>query len=282
MNPLRVALVQFTAGDDPAANTAMLETHVNKAADGGARFVLTPEVSNIISSSRRHQERVLATQADDQALRAMRALAKAREIWLLIGSLALKSGTADRRFVNRSFLISPKGEIAAHYDKIHMFDVALGNGESYTESAQFQPGTRAVLADAGFAKIGLTICYDLRFARLHRALAKAGAEIICVPAAFTVPTGKAHWHTLLKARAIETGCFILAPAQVGQHNDKRATYGHSLVVSPWGAVLADGGNAEGVTFAELDLKLVAEARGKIPALTHDREFTLPDDHDLKQ
>jgi len=269
---LNVGLVQFTAGDDPAANCAAVLGYVNEAADGGAQFVLTPEVSNIISGSLAHQEKVLRGQEDDPTLKALCALAKTREIFLLIGSLALKSG--GDRFLSRSFLISPNGEIIAHYDKIHMFDVALGNGECYRESAQFQPGNRAVLADTEIGKIGLTICYDLRFPHLHRVLAQAGAEILAAPAAFTVPTGKAHWHTLLKARAIETGCFVLAPAMVGQHSPKRATYGHSLVVSPWGEVLADGGAAEGVTFATLDLSLVQEARAKIPALTHDREFTL--------
>jgi len=269
---LNVGLVQFTAGDDPAANCEALLGYVNEAADGGARFVLTPEVSNIISSSRSHQEKVLHRLEDDPTLKALSALAKARSIHLLIGSLALKSG--GERFLNRSFLILPTGKVLAYYDKIHMFDVALGNGESYRESAQFQPGNRAVLAQTDIGKIGLTICYDLRFPHLHRTLAQAGAEILTAPAAFTVPTGKAHWHTLLKARAIETGCFILAPAMVGQHSPARATYGHSLVVSPWGEVLADGGSAQGVTFAELDLKLVQEARAKIPALSHDREFTL--------
>lgn len=273
---LAVGLVQFTAGDDPAANTKALLAYINEAANGGARFVLTPEVSNIISSSRSYQEQVLSLQENDHTLKALSALAARRKIFLLIGSLALKSGSD--RFLNRSFLISPMGEIVAHYDKIHMFDVALGNGESYRESAQFQPGTRAVVAETDIGKIGLTICYDLRFPQLHRALAKAGAEILTVPAAFTVPTGKAHWHTLLRARAIETGCFILAPASVGQHNPKRATYGHSLVVSPWGEVLADAGTAEGVTFAGLDLSMVREARAKIPALTHDREFTLDHAH----
>ncbi len=273
---LRVGLVQFTAGEDPAANTEALLRYVNEAADGGAQFVLTPEVSNIISSSRSHQEKVLSRQEDDQTLKALSALAKDRQIFLLIGSLALKSG--GDRFLNRSFLILPTGKVLAHYDKIHMFDVALGGGESYRESAQFQPGDRAVLADTEIGKIGLTICYDLRFPHLHRTLAKAGAEILTAPAAFTVPTGKAHWHTLLKARAIETGCFVLAPAMVGQHSPKRATYGHSLVVSPWGEVLADGGTEQGVTFAALDLSLVKEARAKIPALSHDREFTLDQAH----
>ena len=215
---------------------------------------------------------MLHRQEDDPTLKALCTLAKARRIHLLIGSLALKSG--GDRFLNRSFLIAPSGEIIAHYDKIHMFDVALGNGESYRESAQFQPGNRAVVAQTEIGKIGLTICYDLRFPHLHRALAKAGAQILTAPAAFTVPTGKAHWHTLLKARAIETGCFVLAPAMVGQHSPKRATYGHALAVSPWGEVLADGGSEQGVTFATLDLKLVQQARAKIPALSHDREFTL--------
>lgn len=282
MTPLHIALVQFTAGDDPAANTATLAKLVHEAADGGAQFVLTPEVSNIVSSSRSHQASALSLQADDQTLREMRALAKMRQIWLLIGSLALKSGATDERFFNRSFLISPEGGIIAQYDKIHMFDVTLDGGEHYRESAHFQPGSEAVLAQTEIGNIGLTICYDLRFAHLHRALAKAGAEILTVPAAFTVPTGKAHWHTLLKARAIETGCFVLAPAMVGQHSPKRASYGHSLVVSPWGDVLADAGTTEGVTFATLDLKLVAETRGKIPALTHDREFTAPDVYNPEQ
>jgi len=273
---LTVGLVQFTAGEDPAANCEALLGYVNAAADRGAQFVLTPEVSNIISSSRSHQEQVLSLQENDPTLTALSALAAQRKIFLLIGSLALKSGGS--RFLNRSFLISPNGQIITQYDKIHMFDVALGGGESYRESAQFQPGNRAVLADTDIGKIGLTICYDLRFPLLHRTLAQAGAEILTAPAAFTVPTGKAHWHTLLKARAIETGCFILAPAMVGQHSPKRATYGHSLVVSPWGEVLADAGQAEGVTFATLDLSLVKEARAKIPALTHDREFTLEHTH----
>ena len=275
MTKLRVGLVQITAGDDPAITTEVLEKYVNLAADGGASLVLTPEVSNMISSSRSHQESRLSTPDDDPTLAKMRAIAKDRGIWLLIGSLALKSGGEDPRFLNRSFLISPQGDVDAQYDKIHMFDVELGNGERYRESAQFQPGDQAVLGNTPLGKIGLTICYDLRFPHLYRTLAQAGAEIITVPAAFTVPTGKAHWHTLLRARAIETGCFILAPAQTGQHSPKRATYGHSLVVSPWGGVLADAGDAQGVTFAEIDLRLVAEARAKIPALIHDRGFKAP-------
>ena len=282
MTLLRVGLVQFTAGDDPAENTVALENLINAAADNGAGFVLTPEASNMISFSRRHQQQALSPQESDPTLQSMKILAKKRGIWVLLGSLLLKSNSPDGRFVNRSFLISPEGKICAHYDKIHMFDVSLGNGESFVESAQFQPGNRAVLANTEIGNIGTTICYDLRFPHLYRALAKAGAQIITVPAAFTVTTGKAHWHSLLRARAIETGCFVLAPAQTGTHTSGRKTYGHSLVVSPWGEVLSDAGTAEGVTFADLDLKLVAEARAKIPALTHDREFSNPDEHKPEQ
>lgn len=279
MSHLNIALIQFTAGEDPAINTARLAEYINLAADRGAEFVLTPEASNIISSSKSQQARVLAHQSNDLCLQQLTALAKTRQIWLLIGSLLLKSELlkSDRdRFLNRSFLISPTGALIAYYDKIHMFDAALGEGEFYRESAQFQSGNRAVVAKTEFAKIGLSICYDLRFAHLYRTLAQAGAEILTVPSAFTLPTGKAHWHTLLKARAIETGCFVVAPAMVGQHASGRVTYGHSLVVSPWGEVLAEAGTAEGVTFAALDLSLVAKAQAKIPSLTHDREFTLDD------
>jgi len=279
---LRVGLVQLTAGDDPAANADTLENQINVAADGGARFVLTPEASNMISFSRRHQQQALSRQDSDQTLQKMQTLAQERGIWLLLGSLLLKSSAPDGRFVNRSFLISPTGEIKARYDKIHMFDVVLGDGEIFAESAQFQPGNCAVLANTDIGNIGTTICYDLRFPQLFRALAKAGAQVITVPSAFTVTTGKAHWHTLLRSRAIETGCYILAPAQTGTHSSGRHTYGHSLIVSPWGEVLSDAGTAEGVTFAVLDLKLVAEARAKIPALTHDREFGKPDEHHHKQ
>jgi len=282
LSRLRVGLVQFTAGDDPAQNLRQIEAHIRAAAKGGAGFVLTPEVSNIISDSRAHQEQVLQLETSDPTLYTIGALARELKIWILIGSLALKSGLPDGRFLNRSFLISPKGFTIARYDKIHMFDVELGDGERYRESAQFQPGDRAVLADVEIGKIGMTICYDLRFPQLHRALAQAGAQIITAPAAFTLPTGRAHWHCLLRARAIETGCFILAPAMVGQHSDKRATYGHSLVVSPWGEVLADGSTFEGVTFADLDLNLVAEARAKIPSLTHDQRFVGPNEPRYKQ
>lgn len=273
---LHSALIQLTSGDDPATNLPVTESYIREAHKGGASFVLTPETTNIISFSTSHQQQVLQTQASDQTLARLRLLADELSIWLLIGSLALKSGDADGRFVNRSFLIGPDGGIIAWYDKIHMFDVQLGNGESYHESRQFQPGNRAVLGQTGFGKIGLTICYDLRFPHLHRALAKAGAAIITSPAAFTVPTGQAHWQVLLQARAIETGCFILAPAQCGTHDNGRKTYGHSIAIDPWGKVIAQAQNTAGVTFAKLDLSLVANARSKIPALTHDKGFSVDD------
>jgi len=269
---LRAGLVQLCVSDDPAANLPRTE-----AAAGGAELILTPEVTNCISDSRTHQETVLAVEAGDATLARLSAVAGELGVWLLIGSLALKAGD-DPRFVNRSFLVGPDGRVAARYDKIHMFDVDLGAGESYRESAGFRPGERAVLAQTPLGAIGMTVCYDLRFPALHRALAQAGAQILTVPAAFTVPTGRAHWEVLLRARAIETGCFVLAPAQGGQHaareGRQRRTWGHSLAVDPWGVVLADGGEAPGVTLADIELDRVAAARRNVPALSGDRPFTL--------
>lgn len=277
---MKVALVQLTSGNDPTSNLQLAETLIREAHAGGATFVLTPETTNIISSSRRQQVDVLQIETEDTTLMHLRSLAEELGIWLLIGSLGLKSGDLDERFANRSFLISPDGEIQARYDKIHMFDVDLGGGESYRESSAYRPGEKAVLAKTDIGNIGMTICYDMRFPSLFRALATSGAEIITAPAAFTVPTGRAHWETLLRARAIENGCFILAPAQVGTHecggSPKRQTYGHSLVISPWGEVLADGGERQGVTFADLDLNEVSKARARVPSLTHDREYEPPE------
>ena len=274
---LRAGLVQLCVGDDPGQNLPVTEALVREAAAGGARLVLTPEVTNCISDSRARQEAVLTREAEDPTLARLAEVAGELGIWLLIGSLALRADD-DPRFVNRSVLIGPDGRIAARYDKIHMFDVDLGEGESYRESAGFRPGERAVLAGTPIGAIGMTVCYDLRFPALHRALAQAGAEILTQPAAFTVPTGRAHWEVLLRARAIETGCYVLAPAQTGHHaaveGRRRRTWGHSLAIDPWGAVLADGGEAPGVTFADLDLARVAEARRNVPALTGDRAYAL--------
>jgi predicted amidohydrolase len=272
---MRVGLVQLTSGEDPGANLANTLRLVREAAVQGAEFVLTPEVTNILSSDRAHQREVLQPEESDPTLVALRDEAKALGIWLLIGSLALKTGDPDGRFANRSLLISPDGGIVARYDKIHMFDVQVSETETHRESAAFRPGTRAVVAETPFAKIGMTICYDLRFPELFYRLASAGAQIITVPAAFTPPTGEAHWQSLLRARAIETGSFVLAPAQTGQHSPTRATHGHSLAVSPWGEVLADAGTAPGVALVDLRLEDVEHARSRIPALQHRREFEGP-------
>ena len=277
---MRVALVQLTSSNNPFDNLKKVEGFIREASAGGAQFVLTPETTNIISSSRKQHAQVLHTEEDDPTLARLRDVAAELGIWLLIGSLGLKTSDTDGRFANRSFLISPTGAIEARYDKIHMFDVDLGNGEVYRESNGYRPGTKATLAKTEFGTVGLSICYDMRFPNLYRQLAQAGAQILTVPAAFTVPTGKAHWEAILRARAIENGCFVLAPTQCGTHDwgaePKRKTYGHSLAVSPWGEVLADGGETEGVTFVDLDLNDVAQARARIPSLTHDREFEPPE------
>lgn len=276
---MRAALVQLNVTDDPAANLPVTLELVRQAAAGGAGFVLTPELTNGLSSSRAHQGRVFRHEADDPTLAALRAEAKSAGLWLLIGSLGVLTQDADGRFANRSFLIAPDGRIAARYDKIHMFDVNVSATEVYRESEGYRPGTQAVVADTPFAKVGMTVCYDVRFPALYRRLAQAGAQIITVPAAFNHITGAAHWENLLRARAIETSCFVLAPAQTGFHAEAhgkgRRTHGHALAVAPWGEVLADAGTDPGVTFVDLDLAQVDEARHRIPSLTHDRGFDGP-------
>lgn len=283
---MRVGLVQLSVGDDPVANLAPTLDLIRQAAGAGARFVLTPEATNLLSPDRAHQARLLRPEAEDPTLAALRAEARALEIWLLIGSLALATGDADGRFANRSLMIAPDGRITARYDKLHMFDVSISDTESYRESAAYRPGDRAVLTQAAGVGVGMTICYDLRFPHLYRALAQAGARLLTVPSAFHPVTGAAHWETLLRARAIETGCFVLAPAQCGTHpaphspdRTPRRSYGHSLVIDPWGRVLADGGEAPGLTIVSLDLSAVDEARSAIPSLHHDRPFAAPDGHD---
>jgi deaminated glutathione amidase len=276
---MRAALVQLNVGEDPAVNLPATLNHIRHAAAGGAEFVLTPECTNALSGNRRHQQSVLRDEDVDPTLAALRNEAARSGIWLLVGSLGVLTQDADGRFANRSFLIAPSGEIAARYDKIHMFDVNVSETEIYRESSAYRPGAKAVLADAGFAKIGMTVCYDLRFPHLFRGLAQAGAQIFTVPAAFNHITGAAHWEVLLRARAIETGCFVLAPAQTGFHSEAegkgRRTFGHSLAVSPWGEILADAGVEPGVTFVDLDLAEVAKARNRVPCLSHDREFSTP-------
>ncbi|MDQ2090391.1 carbon-nitrogen hydrolase family protein [Marimonas arenosa] len=276
---VRAALIQMTSVEDPGENLADLKAHLHTAHAGGAQFALSPEVTNCISGSRTHQRAVLHHQEDDPTLAAVRQEAEALGLWVLIGSLGLLTHDRDGRFANRSLLISPQGEIAAQYDKIHMFDVNVSETETYRESAHYRPGARAIVAQTDFAAIGMTICYDIRFPYLHRRLAHAGAEIITVPAAFSAVTGAAHWETLLRARAIETGCFVLAPAQTGVHyvrdGKERRTYGHSLAIAPWGEVLADAGTGCGVTFVDLDMGEVAKARQRVPSLNHDRDYEGP-------
>lgn len=276
---MKTALVQLNSSDHPDDNLGKIQGFVAEAARAGAGFVLTPEVSNCVSTSRRQQNDVLKVEAEDATLAALRAQAAELNIWLLIGSLGLKTQDADGRFANRSILIAPDGGVQARYDKIHMFDVQVTPEETYRESDGYRPGDCAVVTDTPFGKIGMSICYDIRFPYLYRALAQAGARILTVPAAFSYVTGAAHWHSLLRARAIETGCYVLAPAQTGVHqsgNGKpRQTYGHSLVVSPWGEVLVDAGTDTGVFLVDLDDSAVDEARRKVPSLTHSRPFEGP-------
>ncbi|WP_149141759.1 carbon-nitrogen hydrolase family protein [Gemmobacter caeruleus] len=276
---MRCALVQLTVTDDPAANLPETLTFLRAAAAGGAELVLTPECTNMLSSSRDHQRATLRHEEEDATLAALRAEAAALGIWVLIGSLGVLTHDADGRFANRSFLIAPDGSIAARYDKIHMFDVNVSETEVYRESAAYRPGTRAVVAQTPLGAIGMAVCYDLRFPHLFRRLAQGGAQILTVPAAFNHLTGEAHWETLLRARAIETGCFVLAPAQTGFHPETqgkgRRTHGHSLAIAPWGEVLVDAGTDPGVTLVDLDLAEVARARARVPSLSHDRDFEGP-------
>ncbi|MFY9237656.1 MAG: carbon-nitrogen hydrolase family protein [Roseovarius sp.] len=276
---MKAALVQLCSVDDPEANLPHTLALIEDAVAQGAGFVLTPEVTNCVSASRARQEAVLQREEDDITLAALRDVARKRAIWLLIGSLALRTGDADGRFANRSFLIAPDGQIVARYDKIHMFDVVISESESYRESAGYRPGNAACLAPTPFGALGMTICYDLRFPHLYRTLAQRGAEIITVPSAFSRVTGAAHWEMLLRARAIETGAYVLAPAQTGVHTGQlgkpRETYGHSLAISPWGEVLGDAGGAPGVITVDLDPSEVAKSRKRIPSLTHDVAFSGP-------
>jgi predicted amidohydrolase len=256
-----------------APNIEAASTLVREARAKGAELIATPEIAGMFEPNRAAHLEKARHEADHPFLAAFRALAEETGAWLLIGSIAVRLDASS--LTNRSFLLSPEGEIAARYDKIHMFDVDLPSGESYRESALYRPGEAAVLAELPWGRLGMTVCYDLRFPYLYRALAQAGAQILTIPAAFTVPTGRAHWHVLMRARAIETGCFVLAPAQWGEHAEGRKTYGHSLIVAPWGEVLADAGEGIGIVTAELDLDEVAEARRMVPALRHDRRFAPP-------
>ncbi len=273
MSSFRAALVQMNSGRELGPNIDTACRLVREARSAGAELILTPENTTMVEPKRALILEKAVGEADHPAIPAFRSVAAETGAWLLIGSLTIRLD--ERSCANRSFLFSPAGEIVARYDKIHMFDVDLAGGESYRESATFRPGARAVVADLPFGRLGLTICYDLRFAYLYRGLAQAGAVFLSVPAAFTVPTGRAHWHILLRARAIETGCYVFAPAQCGEHAEGRRTYGHSLVVSPWGEIIAEGGEEPGVILADIDPAKVEEARRMVPALVHDRDFAKP-------
>ncbi|MEE2526072.1 carbon-nitrogen hydrolase family protein [Hyphobacterium sp. HN65] len=272
---MRVGLIQMRSGITIDANLAAAEELIRAAAADGATFVATPETTHLVQKDADGLFDVLQTPDTDPAMAFFAGLAKELGITLLIGSMALKTG--ERQAVNRSCLFGPDGALLATYDKVHMFDVGLGAGETYSESTNYRAGERAVIADIPGARLGLTICYDVRFAYLYRKLAKAGAQIITVPSAFTRPTGKAHWEVLLRARAIETGSYILAPAQGGLHEDGRKTWGHSMIVDPWGEIIACLGHDEpGILIADLDLAKVDTARTRIPSLAHDRPFSGPD------
>ena len=273
-NTFVAAMVQMRTGLLPEPSLARATKLIRQAAAEGAQYVQTPEVSNMMQLNRKALFEHLATEEDDLSLKAYRALAKELKIYLHVGSLALRF--SPEKAVNRSFLISPDGEVLASYDKIHMFDIDLPGGESYRESANYQPGETAIITDLPWGRIGLTICYDVRFPALYRALAESGAIFLTVPSAFTRKTGEAHWHTLLKARAIETGCFVFAAAQAGMHENKRETFGHSLIVDPWGTVITEGGVEPGVFMARIDPAKVETARKTIPSLQHGRRFSVVD------
>ena len=266
----RAACIQMNGGDEVIPNLAAAIVLIREARRQGADFIATPEVTNLIESRSEELHAKVRYEEEDESLQRLRELSVELECTLLIGSLALRLNS--EKLVNRSLLIGPDGAILARYDKIHLFDVDIDEKRSFRESKNYAPGSQLVLADARFAKIGLTVCYDLRFPQIYRALAQAGAQLISVPSAFTKVTGEAHWHVLLRARAIECGAFILAPAHCGTHPRGRESYGHSLIVSPWGEVLADGGIQPGIALADIDLAEVETARARIPSLKHDRPF----------
>lgn len=274
MMTIRAACIQMRSTTEVAPNIAAASELIRDAAAQGATFIATPEMTNLLDIRPGQARSKIALEADDACLKALSRLAKDLSVTLLIGSLAVALPD-ERRFANRSYLIGPDGGVLSSYDKIHMFDVEVGDGQSYRESRAYRAGQTAALVKTPFGQIGLTICYDVRFPHLYRQLGQAGADIVTIPAAFTQVTGAAHWHVLVRARAIETGSFILAPAQGGRHDDGRETFGHSLIVSPWGEVLAEAaGQAPGFILADLDLQDVTKARARIPALHNDQVISL--------
>ena len=271
----KAACLQLSSTREPAANIAAASDLVRRARAAGADFIMTPEVSDMMEPKRALRLEKAQDEANQLMLAAFRELARETGAWLLLGSVVIRREPGDDRLANRSFLIAPDGAITARYDKIHMFDVELAGGESYRESNAFHPGEAAVLTPLPWGVLGMTICYDLRFPHLYRALAQAGADFLSIPSAFTVPTGRAHWHVLLRARAIENGCFVFAPAQWGEHAEGRKTYGHSLIIAPWGEILAEAEDGTGFITAEIDPAKIAEARRAVPSLGHDRAYAAP-------
>jgi predicted amidohydrolase len=272
-----VACVQTSAGPDIATNIASASALVRDAHKSGASLVVLPEVSNVIDMDLSALAKKLVLEVDDTALAAFCALAAELKIWLLVGSLSIKHETAINsegrpKFANRSFLIGEDGIVCSRYTKIHLFDADFGDGERYQESSTYEPGNETVLADTPWGKLGMTVCYDIRFPHLYRKLSQAGAKFLSIPAAFSRISGKAHWHVLMRARAIENGCYVFAAAQCGEHGSGRSTYGHSLIINPWGEILADGGTKTGFVIAEISVGLVNEVRRKIPSLFHDRDY----------
>jgi len=270
--PFRVACLQINSGNDLDENLAVVRQMVAEASKSGAKFILAPEYFLMMDGSGRVMREKALTEDGGAVLAGLQALAREEQVWLLAGSLTLKTG--DGRIANRSFLIADDGRIVASYDKIHMFDVTLPDGKVIRESSTYQPGDQAVIAQMPWGRLGMTVCYDLRFPNLFRTLAQQGAGFIAVPSSFQRQTGKAHWHTLLKARAIENAAYILAPAMCGEHAGNRETYGHSLIIDPWGEVLADGGEEPGIVYADIDPARVAKIRGMMPSLEHDRPYVV--------
>lgn len=265
---MKIALAQVTSGIDPEANARILVDAVASAAADGAVMLFTPEMSGLLDRDRARAAAVLRSEDEDVVLAAVRAAAAAHRMWVHIGSLAVLSGGG--KLANRAFVIDDTGAIRARYDKLHLFDVDLPTGESWRESAAYAPGEGAVVVQTPIGAIGLSICYDLRFADLYRALSNAGATVLAIPAAFTRPTGAAHWHVLMRARAIEAGAYVVAAAQTGDHADGRATYGHSLVVDPWGEILLDMGESAGIGYAEIEPARIADVRARVPVIAHRR------------
>ena len=268
----KAAMIQMRSGLTPGANSDDAVRMIGEAKSAGADYVLTPEMTNILAAKREQLFSVVVEEEADASLATLREVARKLGIYVHIGSLAIR--ISPDRAANRSFLVGPKGDILARYDKIHMFDVDLAGGESYRESRNYRPGELAVLADLPWGRLGLTVCYDLRFPALYRALAEAGATMLAIPSAFTKQTGEAHWHVLMRARAIENGSFVFAAAQGGKHENGRDTYGHSLIVDPWGSIIAEGGTEPGVIMAEINPAEVASARARIPSLQHGRRFEI--------